>query len=102
MFSRIILIALIVIAAANAAFAQKDPVPTGWTDVSACGFSFIVPKELKEQKIASTDACQVTYTSPAINIWFDFGPSDGAVLQQRMGGFKESEITLDAPVGPAS
>lgn len=55
-----------------------------------------MPKDLKEQRIASEDACQVTYTSPAINIWFDFGPSEAAVLrQERMAGYTESEITLD-------
>jgi hypothetical protein len=74
----------------------KDMTLKSWKKISACKISFLVPKNVKNQKAQGIDSCIAEFESSSVRISIDYGWYGGSFTKyDTMLDFKEESIEID-------
>jgi hypothetical protein len=64
---------VLIFATVGSSYAQEREIPKRWREVKICGLSFLIPKELKNQKIRGIDSCVASFEGKKITLGMDYG-----------------------------
>ncbi|HEV7698885.1 MAG TPA: hypothetical protein VGO43_01515 [Pyrinomonadaceae bacterium] len=76
--------------------AQDSQPPKGWKLVTACSFSFLLPKKARELKTQMIDSCIASYEYEDIEIGLDYGLYSAPSSEQDwMKNYQSRSVTIN-------